>query len=112
MSVTDAWKAYKHHLPNKAKDKTVTVKKYANIIALSFLNNNYSTISSDDSHLYIPTVNSVLTCTASQESMSGVTETTLSVATHSTQATVPHERARPTKNTKILTRSGERNKGN
>ena len=112
MCVTDAWKAYKHHLPNKAKDKTVTVKKYANILALSLLNNNYSTISSDDSHLFIPTVNSVLNCTASQESMSCVTDNTSSVATPSTQALIPHERSRPTRNTKILTRSGERNKGN
>ena len=54
MSITDSWKAYKHHLLNKLKDKQITVKIYVNILVLSLLNNYYSSISSDDTHLYIP----------------------------------------------------------
>ena len=121
MCVTDSWKTYKHHLPNKAKDKQITVKRYANILALSLLNNNYSTVSSDDTHLYIPTVeddkdtslplNSVLECSGSIESISCVTDNVPPPATHPNPSTVPHKRARATRNTKILTRSGERNKG-
>ena len=55
-SVTDSWKANKHHLTNKTKDKQVTLKRYANILALLLLNNNYPTVSSDDAHIYILTV--------------------------------------------------------
>ena len=53
MSITDSWKAYKHHLPNKSKDKQITVKRYANKLALSLLNNDYSSISSHDIYIYI-----------------------------------------------------------
>ena len=94
ICVTNTWKVCTHHLPNTSKDKYITVKRYANILVLSLLNNHYY----EDLYLYIlPTVQdedqlSELDCPSNTELISCITYNTLH-ASQSSQSSVHHEQA-------------------
>ena len=48
MTVTDAWKAYKYHLPYQHSDTDLSMVGFADALALEMLHNNYSAILESD----------------------------------------------------------------
>ena len=54
ITVCDAWKLYKHHLPNRSTDKDITMKDFGSVMALACLTNCYSSAPPDERHLYLP----------------------------------------------------------
>ena len=51
--ITDAWKAYKHHLHERHKHKQVEIESFANLLASNMLHNKFSTLTLVDKVLYI-----------------------------------------------------------
>ena len=54
ITVCDAWKLYRHHLPNRSTDKDITMKDFGSIMALACLQNSYSSAPPDERHLFLP----------------------------------------------------------
>jgi len=54
LVVTDAWKAYRHHLHKKHRHKTIEIEAFANLLAKDMLDNRFKSLTSEEEVLYIP----------------------------------------------------------
>ena len=54
MCITDAWKAYKHHLGSKHRHKMIAIEDFVDILCLDCLENNFSSSAGDQGCKYIP----------------------------------------------------------